>query len=40
MAYYKTGDTTRAKDALQRALRLRRDFPGVQEAQQVLAQIS
>lgn len=40
MAYYKTGDTRLAKDALQRALQLRQDFPGAQEAQQVLTQIS
>jgi tetratricopeptide (TPR) repeat protein len=40
MAYYKIGDTNLAKGALQRALQLRRDFPGAEEAQQVLAQIS
>jgi hypothetical protein len=40
MAYYKIGDPALAKGALQRALQLRRDFPGAEEAQQALAQIS
>jgi len=40
MVYYKIGDTNLAKGALQRALQLRRDFPGAEEAQQVLMQIS
>ena len=40
MAYYKVGDTTLAKGALQRALQLRKDFPGAEEAQQILAQLS
>ena len=40
MAYYKVGDTTLAKGALQRALQLRKDFPGAEEAQQILTQLS
>jgi hypothetical protein len=40
MVYYKIGDPNLAKGALQRALQLRRDFPGAEEAQQVLTQIS
>ena len=40
MAYDKIGDTNLAKGALQRALHLRRDFPGAEAAQQVLTQIS
>jgi uncharacterized protein HemY len=40
MVYYKIGDTNLAKGTLQRALQLRRDFPGAEEAQQVLTQIS
>jgi uncharacterized protein HemY len=40
MAYSKVGDTNLAKGALQRALQLRKDFPGAEEAQQILAQLS
>jgi tetratricopeptide (TPR) repeat protein len=40
MVYYKIGDTNLAKGALQRALQLHRDFPGAEEARQVLTQIS
>jgi tetratricopeptide (TPR) repeat protein len=39
MAYYKKGDATRAKQALQQALRLYPDFPGAQEARDVLASL-
>jgi uncharacterized protein HemY len=39
MAYYKNGNTELAKQSLQQALKLRQDFLGVQEAQQVLGQL-
>jgi tetratricopeptide (TPR) repeat protein len=37
MAYYQQGKTDDAKATLQRALQLSQTFPGVQEAQEVLA---
>ena len=39
MAYYKKGDTTRAKEQLEKALSLQTDFPGSDEARQVLAEL-
>ena len=37
MAYFKNGDTALAKQALNQALQLGQDFPGRQEASEVLA---
>jgi tetratricopeptide (TPR) repeat protein len=39
MAYYKNGNKDLAKTELQRALQLRADFPGAQEAREVLASL-
>jgi tetratricopeptide (TPR) repeat protein len=39
MACYKKGDVPCAKEALQQALRLSRDFPEAEEAKQTLAEI-
>jgi Tfp pilus assembly protein PilF len=37
MAYYKKGDTNRARDQLEKAIKLNPDFPGSDEARRVLA---
>jgi len=39
MACYKKGDIPCAKEALQQALRLSRDFPEAEEAKQTLGEI-
>jgi hypothetical protein len=39
MACYKKGDMPCAKEALQQALRLSRDFPEAEEAKQTLGEI-
>ncbi len=39
LAYAKNGDNARARDALERALRLKPDFDGAQEARSVLASL-
>jgi len=39
MAYYHKGDLRSAKEALQQALRLSREFPGAEAAKQTLAEI-
>jgi tetratricopeptide (TPR) repeat protein len=39
MALYKKGEAPSARQALQRALQLQKDFPGAEEAKQVLAEL-
>jgi len=39
LAYYKKGDTDRARKQLEKALSLQSDFPGSDEARQVLAEL-
>ncbi len=39
MAYYKKGDTARAREQLEKALSLQTDFPGSEEAKKVLAEL-
>jgi Tfp pilus assembly protein PilF len=39
MAYYKKGDTARAHEQLEKALSLKPDFPGAEEAKRILAEL-
>ena len=39
MAYYKKGETAKAKEQLNKALSLQSDFPGSDDARKVLAEL-
>ena len=39
MAYYKKGDSDRAREQLEKALNIQPDFPGSEQARQVLAEL-
>jgi tetratricopeptide (TPR) repeat protein len=40
IAYYKKGDTARAKEQLEKALSIEENFPGSDEARRILAELS